>query len=144
VVCVDSRFANDSSDTDFVGTNNQQSISLMVDYLHRSGGVPVYLGMPRINSNSMEREQAYLTSAKNLGFKPSMIPVHNSDPVWNFEEFAFNTMDEYFGRGEYVNSTILCANDRLAIGVIRAANRHHLWSSNNGEASAFRVAGLRH
>jgi len=141
VVCVDSRFSDDYEDVDFVGTNNQQSISLMVGYLHRSGGAPVYLGMPRINSNSLERERAYVTSAEDLGFKPQIIPVDNTDPVWNFEEFAFDTMDEYFGRGEYVNNTILCANDRLAIGVIRAANRHHLLPQRKGQSSKFRVAG---
>jgi len=141
VVCVDSRFSDDFEDVDFVGTNNQQSISLMVGYLHRSGGAPVYLGMPRINSNSLEREQAYVTSADELGFKPQIIPVNNTDPVWNFEEFAFDTMDEYFGRGEFVDTTILCANDRLAIGVLRAANRHHLLPRGKGETSQFRVAG---
>jgi len=141
VVCVDSRFSEDFSDLDFVGTNNQQSISLMVGYLHRSGSAPVFFGMPRLNSNSLEREQAYLQSAEDLGFKPQIIAVDESNPVWNFEEFAYNTMDEYFGRGEYVNSTILCANDRLAIGVIRAANRHHLLPQRKGESSDFRVAG---
>jgi len=141
VVCVDSQFSDGFEDVDFIGTNNQQSISLMVDYLHRSGQPPVYLGMPRINSNSLEREQAYVTSAKNLGFEPQVILVDESDPVWNFEEFAYDTMDDYFGRGEFVNSTILCANDRLAIGVLRAANRHHLWQQSAGETSQFRVAG---
>jgi len=141
VVCVDSRFPDDFEDMDFVGTNNQQSISLMVGYLHRSGTAPVYLGMPRLNSNSLEREQAYQSSAENLGFKPHVIPVEDTAPVWNFEEFAYDTMSEYFARGEYVDSTILCANDRLAIGVIRAANRHHLWPQRNGEATQFRVAG---
>jgi len=141
VVCVDSRFSNESHDTDFIGTNNQQSISLIVDYLHRSGSAPAYFGMPRINSNSKEREQAYLTSAEELGFKHEIIPVLDTDPVWNFEKFAFDTMNEYFARGEYVDSTILCANDRLAIGVIRAANRHHLWSKGNQKTKRFRVAG---
>ena len=141
VVFVDSRFSDNFEDVDFVGTNNHQSISLMVGYLHRSGDAPAFLGMPRINSNSLEREQAYLNSAENLGFKPQIIPVDNANPVWNFEEFAYDTMDDYFGRGEYVNSTILCANDRLAIGVIRAANRHHLLPQRKGESTRFRVAG---
>jgi len=141
VVFVDSRFSDNFEDVDFVGTNNQQSIALMVGYLHRSGGAPAFLGMPRINSNSLEREEAYLTAAENLGFKPEIIPVANESPVWNFEEFAYDTMDDYFGRGEYVNSTILCANDRLAIGVIRAANRHHLLPQRKGETTQFRVAG---
>jgi len=141
VVFVDSRFPDEFSEIDFVGTNNQQSIALMVDYLHRSGGAPLFLGMPRINSNSLEREKAYLKSAHELGFEPQIIPVESIDSVWNFEEFAYKTMDEYFARGEYVDSTILCANDRLAIGVIRAANRHHLLSQRKGESSQFRVAG---
>lgn len=141
VVFVDSRFTDNFNDVDFVGTNNEQSISLMVEYLHRSGGAPVFFGMPRINTNSLEREQAYLTSADNLGFKPVVIPMNNCNPVWDFERFAYDTMDEYFGRGEYVNNTILCANDRMAIGVIRAANRHHLLPQRKGEICKFRVAG---
>jgi len=141
VVFVDSRFPESFDDVDFIGTNNQQSISLMVGYLNRSGAAPVYLGMPRINTNSLEREQAYLRSAEEFGFKPQIIPVNNADPAWDFEEFAFNTMDEYFARGEFVNSTILCANDRLAIGLLRAANRHHLLPQRNGESTQFRVAG---
>lgn len=141
VVFVDSRFSGSFDDVDFVGTNNEQSISLMVGYLHRSGSAPVFLGMPRINSNSLEREQAYLNSASDLGFTPHIIPVDNSNPVWNFEEFAYDTMNDFFARGKYVDSTVLCANDRLAIGVIRAANRHHLLPHRKGEVSQFRVAG---
>jgi len=141
VVCVDSRFSDGNSDVDFVGTNNEQSISLIVGYLHRSGSAPVFLGMPRINSNSLERERAYITSAEKFGFNPEIIPVDNSNPVWNFEEFAYNTMNDHFDRGEYVNSTILCANDRLAIGVVRAANRHHLLKSKVAGPAQFRVAG---
>jgi len=143
IVCVDSRFSDNSQNIDFIGTNNQQSISLMVAYLCRSGSEPVYFGMPRINSNSMEREQAYISSAEELGFKPHIINTHKPDSVWNFEQFAFDTMNAYFSRGEYINSTILCANDRLAIGVIGAANRHQLWSdSDNDDSKArFRVAG---
>jgi len=153
IVCVDSRFSDNDKNIDFIGTNNQQSVSLMVAYLHRSGSSPVYLGMPRINSNSIEREQAYIRSAEDLGFEPQIIPLDNSNLVWKFEEYAYDTMDEYFARGEFVNSTILCANDRLAIGVIRAANRHHLWTNSDGQSSGhsaghrsghatqFRVAG---
>ena len=141
VVFVDSRLPNGFDDIDFVGTNNQQSISLMVEYLCRSGEAPVFLGMPRINSNSLEREQAYLQSAEDLGFTPEIIQVDKADSVWNFESFAYHTMDEHFSRGKYIDSTILCANDRLAIGVVRAANRHHLLLGSNNGMAPFRVAG---
>ena len=113
----------------------------MVEYLCRSGDAPVFLGMPRINSNSLEREQAYVKSAEDLGFTPEIIPVDKADSVWNFEAFAYHTMDDYFSRGEYIDRTILCANDRLAIGVIRAANRHHLLPAGKNGAARFRVAG---
>lgn len=141
VVFVDSRFSNNFPDVDFVGTDNKQSISLIVDYLHRSGEPPVFFGMPRINSNSLEREQAYVDSARRLGFEPEIIPVGIVPPAWEFEEYALKIMDDCFSRGEYVDRTILCANDRLAIGAIRAANRHSLFSRAEGQASRCRIAG---
>ena len=140
IVFIDSRYPDDFDDIDFVGTNNQQSISLIVEYLCRSGSAPAFFGMPRINSNSLEREKAYVRSANDLQFKPDIIPLKMTNNVWNFEEYAYETMDEYFARGEYLTSTILCANDRLAIGVLRAANKHHLLS-NKDSAPNFRVAG---
>ena len=140
IVFVDSRYPGHFDDVDFVGTNNRQSISLIIKYLCRSGSPPVFFGMPRINSNSLERERAYLSSAKSMRFKPTIIPLQNVNSVWNFEEFAYNTMDEYFAKGEYIHSTILCANDRLAIGVIRAANKHYLLQQTES-ATNFRVAG---
>ena len=143
VVFVDSRFSDAFQDVDFVGTNNQQSISLIVDYLHGGGDSPVFLGMPRMNTNSLEREQAYVNRAKELGFEPEFIPDGNFKGLagWNFEEYAFRAMDEHFSRGEFVDRSILCANDRLAIGAIRAAHQHHLLSTRNEGPSRCRIAG---
>jgi len=141
ILFVDSRIPKHFDDVDFVGTNNEQSISLMVDYLHRSGEAPVFLGMPRMNTNSLEREQAYANRAKELGFEPVFVPDGIASPDWNFEEYAFNTMDEHFSRGNFVASTILCANDRLAIGAVRAANRHNLLLPDNRDRPVCRIAG---
>jgi len=141
ILFVDSRIPKHFDDVDFVGTNNVQSISLMVDYLHRSGDSPVFLGMPRMNTNSIEREEAYSNRARELGFKPTIIPDAVTSKDWNFEDYAFNTMDEHFGRGNFIDSTILCANDRLAIGAIRAANRHNLLSPDERDKSKCRIAG---
>lgn len=141
LVFVDSRFPDQFDDVDFVGTNNEQSVGLMVDYLCRSGDSPIFMKMPRINTNSVEREQAYAAHALKLGFEPEYISDGSELPVWEFEDYAFQIMDEHFSRGKFVERTIFCANDRLAIGVIRAANRHHLLIGNGGEKSRFRVAG---
>src|SRR5271154_3847522 len=54
-------FLDTRADADgaFVGTDNHFSMSLMVDYLLRSGMPPSYFGMPAVNQNASERRQAY-------------------------------------------------------------------------------------
>lgn len=141
IVFVDSRFPDNFHDVDYIGTNNKQSIALIVDYLHRSGDSPIFLGMPPMNSNSLERELAYTSRAHELGFKPEIIPVGVGTPGWEFEEYAYQLMDDHFSKGAYIDRTILCANDRLAIGAIRAANRHKLFSHGSGDNPLCRIAG---
>jgi len=141
ILFVDSCIPTLFDEVDFVGTNNEQSIALIVDYLHRAGDAPVFLGMPRMNTNSLEREQAYMRRAQELGFEPTFIPAGAAPADWNFEEYAFVTMDEHFSRGEFINSAILCANDRLAIGAIRAANKHDLLIAGEKGESRCRIAG---
>ena len=53
VVFLDSRT---SDQIPFAGTDNAQSISLMVDYLCRSGEPPCFLEMPRVNQNADRAE----------------------------------------------------------------------------------------
>ena len=141
VVFVDTRYENKLQDVDFVGTDNQQSISLAVDYLCRSGEPPAFLGFPRLNSNSLERERAYTNRMLTLGHQPVVIKPSIAEPGWAFEDYAYKAMDAQFSHGNFVNDTILCANDRLAIGVIRAANRHRLFGADGKSTSRFRVAG---
>ncbi|MGI9389147.1 MAG: LacI family DNA-binding transcriptional regulator [Boseongicola sp.] len=141
VVFVDSRFPDEFQDVDFVGTNNTQSISVIIDYLCRSGEPPVFLPMPPLNSNGPEREQAYRTHMQKLGFSPEVISTGDTPSTWKFEEFAYEIMDAHFNRGKFVDRTILCANDLLAFGAIRAANNHKLFSSRDGEGARFRIAG---
>lgn len=141
LVFVDSRFPDHFNDVDFIGTDNVQSMSLIITYLCRSGESPAFLGMPRINSNSLERDLAYRQCMTEHGFKPEIIPAGAVEQGWEFEEYAFRIMDDYFSRGQFTERTLLCANDRLAIGAIRAANKHKLFSFENGKPGAFKVAG---
>jgi DNA-binding LacI/PurR family transcriptional regulator len=60
---------------------------------------------------------------------------------WQFERFGFEVMDAHFSQGNYKNATILCANDRIAIGAIRAANTHGLISRGGAAPQALRIAG---
>ena len=111
---------------DFVGTNHVQSTGLITEYLCRVGEPPVFLAMPRVNFNAREREDAYIARMETLGFEPEIIGTELLSRDWHFEEHGAAALDAEFGHGRYVDRSILCANDRVAIGAIRAAARHGL------------------
>lgn len=118
VVFVDSRLA----ETDpFVGTDNRQSIGLVTDYLCRTGERPTFVDMPALNQNAAERRAAYVATMEGLGLQPEIVPVpagHGRD----FEEAGFAAAGGVLdGRTGFPTRTLLCANDRIAVGVMAAA-----------------------
>jgi DNA-binding LacI/PurR family transcriptional regulator len=141
LVFADSHPATDILGADFVGTDNDQSIGAVIQYLCRTGAPPIFLGMPRLNSNAEEREAAYRSCAQKLRFAPHVIESDQVSESWRFEEYSFDVLDEHFSHGRYTDVTILCANDRLAIGAMRAANKHGLFAKGLGASGGFRLAG---
>lgn len=117
VVLLDSRLAGNFP---FVGTDNTQSVSLIVDYLCRSGEPPCFLEMPRVNQNSDERRQAYVAAMTRLGLEPTVVTIEGARG-WNFEEIGYRAAEQYLANGGFPSRTVLCANDRLAIGALAAA-----------------------
>src|SRR6516225_1798681 len=67
----------------FVGTDNGLSMSLMVDYLMRSGSPPSYFDMPAVNQNARERREAYESSMLERGGQPVIFQVPSLN--WDFE-----------------------------------------------------------
>ena len=141
IVFVDSKLPEMHPSFDFVGTDNRQSIGIITEYLCRTGAPPVFLGMPRLNSNSNEREAAYHAAMARLGHAPRTVVGAPARESWAFEAYAHDVMDQQFGRGQLTDATILCANDRLAIGVLRAAGRHGLLRCRPERATGLRIAG---
>lgn len=141
IVFADSRPPAVVKNADFVGTDNLNSIGIMVDYLCRTGKPPVFLTMPGLNSNAREREQAYLTQMKYCGFEGEILRAEERVQPWQFERYGVEVMENFFGRGLYVDATILCANDRIAIGAIKAANTHGLFARHSEACGGFRIAG---
>ena len=94
----------------FVGTDNRQSIGLMVDYLLRTGAPPSYFDMPEVNQNARERRHAYEASMRERGAEPRIFAVRSRD--WDFEKVAFEEACRLLRKGAFVGGTILCANDR--------------------------------
>tara|TARA_R110001599_G_scaffold68512_4_gene193200 strand:+ start:954 stop:1991 length:1038 start_codon:yes stop_codon:yes gene_type:complete len=135
-VLMDSR-PDTLSDVDFVGTDHLQSTGAITEYMCRVGAPPVFLAMPRVNFNALEREAAYIKKMNELGFEPRVIGVDPIDKHDHFEGHGLAVLDDMFSRQELLDASFLCANDRVAIGALRAAAKHGL------EPGALRRGGLR-
>ncbi len=138
-VLVDSRPAT-MPNVDFVGTDHLQSTGSIIEYLCRVGPPPVFLAMPRVNFNAMERENAYIKKVAELGHKPEVIGVEAIETDWHFEAHGEVVMEHYFARNQFLDRSILCANDRVAIGALRAASRHGL-RPGRMKKGGLRIAG---
>lgn len=122
----------------FVGTDNFQSIGLMVDYLCRTGEPPCFLGMSSVNANAFERQEAYVRAMERLGHSPQVFPIESH--VWDFEEAGFVEGKRLISSHAFTSSTILCGNDRTAIGLLAAAYASGL-RVGRGPGCALRIAG---
>jgi DNA-binding LacI/PurR family transcriptional regulator len=139
LVLVDSR-PSTMPYVDFVGTDHLQSTSLMTEYLCRVGEPPIFLAMPRVNFNAVERENAYIRTVTALGHEPVVIGTGLIRDDWHFEAHGAAVLDGFFSRGRFIDRSILCANDRVAIGALRAASQHGL-VPGRGQAGGLRIAG---
>ena len=122
----------------FVGTDNFQSIGLIVDYLCRTGEPPCFLEMPAVNANAHERRDAYVQAMGRLGRDVRIIAVEGND--WGFEELGYSQGLRLISSHRLPSSTILCANDRIAIGLLAAAYESGL-RIGRGPGSYLRIAG---
>ena len=136
LVLLDSRVDREAS---FIGTNNFQSVALMIDYLHRTGEAPCFFDMPSVNRNAIERREAYVASMKKLGSEPLVIAAPSQS--WAFEAIGYEQACNYFSINPLPRRTILCATDRGAFGVLAAANERGIRVSRTGQEGEIRVAG---
>lgn len=135
VIFLDAKFGGQAP---FVGTNNAQSIGLLVQYLSRTGEHPTYFGMPKVNENELERKEAYVAAMEKLGLQPIVIDI--SAMSWNFEEIGFLEGGKILDRSGFPTKAVLCANDRLAFGVMSAACQRGL-KIGRAAGCDLRVAG---
>jgi LacI family transcriptional regulator, repressor for deo operon, udp, cdd, tsx, nupC, and nupG len=133
VVFLDARADADGA---FVGTDNGRSMGVMVDYLVRSGTPPGYFDMPEVNQNAVERREGYEAAMRDAGIAPRVYPLKSLD--WNFERSAFEEALRLFRDGTAARDTILCANDRIAFGVMAAACQSGKSVGRDGD---LRIAG---
>jgi LacI family repressor for deo operon, udp, cdd, tsx, nupC, and nupG len=136
IVFMDSRL---DDETAFVGTDHTQSVGLMVDYLVRTGTPPTFFDMPDVNHNGRDRHEAYIAAMTRVGLEPRFVSVgHDRD--WSFEEIGYRETLRVLDGPGFSTSTVLCANDRLAFGVMAAAFHRGLRVGRE-PGCALRVAG---
>ena len=124
----------------FVGLDVDASVSNMVDYLCRSGSPPCLFEMEAPpNPNARRRAAAYVAAMERLGCEPMVVAVPGEG--WDFEETGLREGLGLLRRRGLPSDTVLCSNDRLAIGLLAAAYRHGT-RVGIGEGCAIRVAGI--
>ncbi len=103
----------------FIGSDNPQFTSMMVQYLCRTGEPPCFFEMKTPpNPNARKRRQGYLEAMEVQGHEPHIFEAQGEG--WALEEIGLREGIRLLESGEMQTSTILCSNDRLAIGFLAA------------------------
>ena len=103
----------------FVGSDNHSFVSQTVQYLSRTGEPPAFFEMKTpANPNANKRRIAYLEMMEEVGMEPHVIQVEGEG--WAFEEIGRRGALKALAEGSLPTNTILCSNDRLAIGFLSA------------------------
>ena len=122
----------------FVGSDNASFVSQTVDYLCRTGEPPAFFEMRHpSNPNAKKRRAAFIDLMDRRGLEPRILQVDGTG--WGFEEIGRQGMLRLIEEGALPGGTILCSNDRLAIGVLSACYQKGL-RVGRGPGCALRVA----
>lgn len=122
----------------FVGSDNFSFVSQTVEYLTRTGEPPCFFEMMTpANPNANKRRAAYLEMMGRLGLEPHIVRVEGEG--WAFEEIGRQGALRILDGGGFPTDTVLCSNDRLAIGLLSACYEKG-FRVGRGEGCALRVA----
>lgn len=129
----------DGAGLPYYGTDNAQSVDLMVEYLCRSGQPPCFFEMKSpLNPNARKRHAAYVGSMERHGHKPQV--YYAKGKGWAFEEIGLQEGGRMLQDGVFATNTVLCSNDRLAIGMLAAAHMQGI-KVGQTEGCQMRIAG---
>lgn len=125
--------------TAFIGSDNAQFVEQIVEYLCRTGEPPCFFEMPPVNPNANKRRNAYLQTMQKLGHTPNVIRVEGAG--WDFEKISRDGALRVLSSNQLTTNTILCSNDRLAIGFLAGCYERGI-RVGLAEGCALRVAGI--
>lgn len=122
----------------FVGSDNFSFVSQTVEYLSRTGSVPCFFEMrDPANPNANKRRVAYLEMMRRLNLEPHLIKIDGAG--WGFEEIGRQGGLKVLRENLLPTDTVLCSNDRLAIGFLSACHQLGIVVGRE-EGCAIRVA----
>ena len=105
----------------FVGSDNFSFVSQTVEYLSRTGSAPCFFEMrDPANPNANKRSHAYLQMMDQLGLEPHLVKIDGAG--WGFEEIGRAGALNILSQKLLPTETVLCSNDRLAIGFLSACH----------------------
>jgi len=123
----------------FVGADNPQFTRLMVDFLCRTGSPPCFFEMKTpANPNARKRRNSYVETMLANGHSPQIVQAVGEG--WGFEEIGLQEGSRAFDAGAFTSDTILCSNDRMAIGLLTAAYEKGIRVGRGADAQV-RIAG---
>jgi len=103
----------------FIGSDNYSFVSQTVEYLTRTGEPPCFFEMRHpANPNANKRRTAYLSMMERLKLEPHVIRIGGTS--WGFEEIGRLGGLKLLEEDALPTNTVLCSNDRLAIGFLSA------------------------
>lgn len=103
----------------FVGSDNNDFVTQSVDYLVRTGTAPVWFEMRTpANPNANKRRLAYIRNMERHGLEPLIVQITGEG--WDFERIGYEGGLKAIREGAFPTNTILCSNDRLAVGLLTA------------------------
>lgn len=122
----------------FVGSDNHSFVSQSVEYLTRTGEPPCFFDMKNPqNPNARARRRIYIEMMEGLGLEPMIISVDGEG--WELEEIGYQGALSVLKAKSLPTDTVLCSNDRLAIGFLAACYEKGL-RVGRGSGCALRVA----
>lgn len=122
----------------FVGSDNASFVSQTVDHLCRTGEPPVFFEMRHpANPNANKRRAAFVEAMDRRALEPRILQIDGEG--WGFEEIGRQGMLRLIEDRALPGGTVLCSNDRLAIGVLAACYQKGL-RVGRGADCALRVA----
>ncbi|MGY6548250.1 MAG: LacI family DNA-binding transcriptional regulator [Roseinatronobacter sp.] len=121
----------------FVGSDNHDFVTQSVDYLVRTGAAPIFFEMAHpANPNANKRRVSYIANMERLGLEPRVVKIAGEG--WDFERIGYEGGLAALRDGAFATNTVLCSNDRLAVGLLAACFEAGL-SVGFGDAHAMRV-----